>query len=75
MENRIAEYRGRLGYTQTRLAHELGWAQDRLSNYETGKRALRLDGCRALVTTFNRLGVSCTLDDVFPPEPITAQAA
>ncbi|MFK1433007.1 helix-turn-helix transcriptional regulator [Pseudomonas aeruginosa] len=75
MENRIAALRNQQGIKQTALAAAVGWNQDRLSNYELGKRSVGLADCRAIVAAFNRLGVSCTLDDVFPPEPITAQAA
>lgn len=72
--NRIVETRAEAGIRQNELAAELGWHQARLSNYEHGRREASLADSRAIVSAFNRLGVECTLDSVFP-DPETEQAA
>lgn len=76
MTNRISELRrtARPCIAQLALADQLGWSQGRLSNYEAGRRVPGLAECRAIVHGLNALGVECSLDDVFPPEPL-AQAA
>ncbi|NWA04789.1 helix-turn-helix transcriptional regulator [Pseudomonas gingeri] len=73
--NSIAEYREKFGIKQRTLVAALGWTQTRLSNYESGRRTAGLAECRAIVMAFNQLGTKCTLDDVFPPDPPTAQAS
>ncbi|WP_017517059.1 helix-turn-helix transcriptional regulator [Pseudomonas nitroreducens] len=66
--NRITEFRAKRRIQQKALAHDMGWTPSRLSSYETGRREPALDDCRAIVTALNARGVSCSLDDVFPPE-------
>lgn len=72
--NRIAEVREAAKVKQRELIQALGWTQTRVSNYEAGRRLPGLAESRAIVDALNRLGADCTLDDVFPPEPV-AQAA
>jgi putative transcriptional regulator len=73
--NRITEYREGAGIKQRQLVAELGWTQTRVSNYEAGRRTAGLAECRAIVRVLNKLGAKCSLDDVFPPEPVTCKAA
>ncbi|MQT96589.1 helix-turn-helix transcriptional regulator [Pseudomonas helleri] len=65
--NRIAEQREISGIKQRELVAALGWTQTRVSNYEAGRRTAGLVESRAIVSAFNKLGVKCTLDDIFPP--------
>lgn len=64
--NRIREVRETAGIKQAELCNELGWRQSRLSNYETGSRAPGLMEARQIVAALKRLGVACSLVDVFP---------
>lgn len=64
--NRISELRGKAKISQITLADLLGWSQGRLSNYESGRRVPSLADSRAITSALNKLGASCTLDDVFP---------
>ncbi|SDJ60433.1 helix-turn-helix transcriptional regulator [Pseudomonas indica] len=74
--NRIKEIRGQAGIRQRELFAALGWTQTRLSNYEAGRRVPGLAECREIVRALNRLGATCSLDDVFPPDlPMEAAAA
>ncbi|MFJ3259676.1 transcriptional regulator [Pseudomonas sp. NPDC086581] len=70
--NRIFEFRARQRIAQKTLAQDMGWKPDRLCRFETGRALLVLDDCRAIVGALNARGVACTLDDVFPPEPVTS---
>jgi putative transcriptional regulator len=67
MMNNISTYRKQLGLSQRQLAIQLGWIQSRLANYEANFRTPGLEECRKIVSTLNRLGAHCGLDDVFPP--------
>ncbi|MCE2029254.1 helix-turn-helix transcriptional regulator [Sessilibacter corallicola] len=69
MINKIKAYREKLGISQTALATKCGWekGQVRLSNYETGSREPKLNDMRIIVSQLNKLGASCSIDDVFPP--------
>lgn len=73
--NRIACIRKDAKIKQRDLGVLLGWTQARLSNYESGHRTPGLNECRAITAALNRLGAACSLDDVFPPEVVIAQAA
>lgn len=64
--NRIAIVREAAGITQADLYKKLGWRQSRLSNYEGGKRPLKLSDARQIVLALNELGVRASFDDVFP---------
>lgn len=66
--NRISHYRKKANVSQQALAHELGWIQPRLANYETKARTPSLADSRLIVKALNQLGIRCSLDDVFPPE-------
>lgn len=66
--NRISQLRTDANVSQTALAEALGWSQGRLSNYESGRRVPSLTDSRAITGALNKLGVVCSLDDVFPPE-------
>lgn len=66
--NRIQEMRKSGSIQQGELSVELGWRQPRLGHYERGIRTPGLKESRQIVAALNRLGVSCTLDDVFPCE-------
>lgn len=66
--NRIKEIRKAAKISQGALHRELGWIRSRLSNYEAEIRTPGLKESRQIVVALNRLGVSCTLDDVFPCE-------
>jgi len=72
--NRIAEFREKSGIKQRDLVAALGWTQTRLSNYEAGRRTAGLAECRAITAALNWLGASCSLDDVFPPDPTELKA-
>ncbi|QKV63515.1 helix-turn-helix transcriptional regulator [Pseudomonas sp. 43A] len=73
--NLIAEHREKSGIKQKELVVALGWTQARISNYEAGRRIAGLAECRAIVRALNKLGTPCSLDDVFPPEKESSQAA
>ena len=64
--NNIAHERKKLGLTQQEFAEVLGWGQSRIGNYESNLRKPKLKDCRCIVAAFNRLGIQCTLDDIFP---------
>ncbi len=66
--NRIAIVRERAGITQVELYKKLNWRQSRLSNYEGGKRPLKLSDARQIVAALNELGANECFDDVFPTE-------
>lgn len=73
MSSRLKKYRLKAGLTQAELADLANFpnGQRRVSYYESGDRVPVLDDCRLLVSVLNQAGVSCTLDDVFPPTPVT----
>lgn len=66
--NRIIELREAHDIKQKDMAVALNWHQSRLSNYEHGRREPSLRHSRSIVIAFRKLGVECTLDDVFPPD-------
>lgn len=71
--NNIAFERQKLGLSQSQLAEALGWGRSRLSNYEADLREPGLSECRTIIETLNALGAKCTLDSVFPSDPVTKQ--
>ena len=73
--NQIAAHRRKARLGQRQLYELLGWSQPRLGNYERGTRTPGLAESRAITAALNKLGVDCSLDDVFPPEPIFDQVA
>lgn len=72
--NQIAAIRDQADISQSQLVKELGWSQQRVSNYEAGTRTPGLAESRRIVAALNALGAKCTLDDVFP-DPAACQAA
>lgn len=64
--NRIAIVREQAGITQVELYKKLNWRQSRLSNYEVGKRPLKLADARQIVSALNELGAGTAFDEVFP---------
>lgn len=66
--NNLSIYRLQTGLTQAQFAKELNWWQSRIGNYEAGTRRPSLFAARKIVNTLNKLGVACSLDDVFPAE-------
>ena len=60
MENRIAEYRKKKGWSQERLALALGVSRQHLSLWETGQYSPRLE----VAFEIARL-LDCTVDDLF----------
>lgn len=71
--NQIRLYREKSGLSQGQLAEACGWgdkAQSRISNYEKETRTPSLDDMRAIVGALRFAGVECSLDDLFPPQPL-----
>lgn len=64
--NHIKKLREEAGISQAKLRRELGWSQPRLANYESFLRTPGLDESRRIVAALQKLGIDCTLDDVFP---------
>lgn len=73
--NRIKHLREQAGVSQAALRKELGWNQPRIANYESGIRTPGLNESREIVAALNTLGVSCTLDEVFPVDESTQSVA
>jgi len=66
--NRIKHYREKARLSQEELgkALEEEKTQGAMAHYEAGRRLPSLADCRDIVAVFNRHGVECSLDDVFP---------
>jgi putative transcriptional regulator len=71
----LRAFREKANLTQEELGKQCGFRspQSRIALYESGGRTPSLSISRLLVKNLNRAGADCTLDDVFPPEEITAQ--
>ena len=67
--------REKVGITQAYLAKTVGLTQGAIAHYENERRKPGLDECRRIVDALNYSGAAVTLDDVFPPNPITALSA
>lgn len=65
--NNIAQQRKKIGISQAVLAEAIGWGQSRIANYELNIRTPGLNECRQIVEGLNKMGVECSLDEVFPP--------
>ncbi|HDT6083935.1 TPA: helix-turn-helix transcriptional regulator [Citrobacter braakii] len=65
--NNIAEQRKKIGISQAALATAIGWGQSRIANYELNIRTPGLQESRLIVEGLNKLGCTCSLNDVFPP--------
>lgn len=72
MDNLIKQHREAAGLKQGALAAAVGWNQSRWSNYERTERTPDVDDAREIVRAFHHLGVSVTLDDLFPAKPVAA---
>lgn len=66
--NKISVYRNKAGLSQGQLAAKIGWSQSRIGNYEAANRTPSLADSRKIVAALNQLGITCSLDDVFPDE-------
>ncbi len=67
---KLKHYRVRACLTQEELGKKCGFkaAQSRIALYESGERVPPLQVARIIVAALNDAGVTCTLDEVFPPE-------
>lgn len=72
MENLIKKFRVSSKLTQLELAGAIGWKQSRWSNYERGERTPGIEEAREIVRAFSMLGVTLTLDDIFPEKKSAA---
>lgn len=70
----LKKYREAAGATQSGLADLVGMTQGAIAHYENGRRKPGLAECRQIVDALTRLGVCCTLDQVFPADPKMAAA-
>ncbi len=62
----LKKYRKLSKYSQAKFARMTGVSQSTISHYEKGRRTPSIADARKVVSALNNLGVSCTLDDVFP---------
>jgi putative transcriptional regulator len=66
MQNRIKQFREDAGLAQSALAEAVGWKQSRWSNYERAERLPDVNDAREIVRAFQHMGITLTLDDLFP---------
>lgn len=69
--NRLRQLRKDAGLTQQQLAERTGFNQDRISNYENGRRPMRLIEMRVLAREIG-CSVADLLDDQDNPERLSA---
>ena len=67
--NNLKHLRSSLRITQLELAQSIGMTQGAVAHYESGRRTPGLSDCRNIVRALNRLGVKCSLGEVFPDRP------
>ncbi|KAA8563234.1 hypothetical protein FX985_03302 [Pseudomonas extremaustralis] len=67
--------REKVGVTQAALAKTVGLTQGAIAHYENDRRKPGLEECRRIVDALNTSGAAVTLDDVFPPAPVSALTA
>ena len=72
--HKLQEFRLLADLSQADVAAAVGVSQAAISQAEAGSLP-RLPVMRAIVKALNDAGVSCTLDDVFPPESESGRAA
>lgn len=66
--NNIRNFRERFGLTQEDLAKVLGCTRGAVCHYETGRRGMDINLCRAFINAFKEYGYELTIDDLFPPK-------
>lgn len=66
--NNLKSLRCSAKITQAALAREVRVTQGAIAHYESGRRTPRLRDCRRVVRALERLGVHCSLSDVFPDQ-------
>lgn len=64
--NNLQKYRKKTKRSQSEFAKELGWGQSRIGNYEANVREPNISAAQKIVSKLNELGVSCSLEEVFP---------
>ncbi len=64
--NKLATYRKKAGISQARLATMIGVRASTIGNYELGIRSISLEMCWKMIRAFNDLGITCSIEDVFP---------
>jgi putative transcriptional regulator len=64
--NKISHYRSKANVSQAKLARLIGIKPSTIGNYESGIRNINLEMCWRIVTALNRLGIECSIEDVFP---------
>ena len=65
---RIYREKGKLTQCQLGILCGFPSPQSRIALYESGERTPSLSVARLLIEKLNLAGISCTLDDVFPPK-------
>lgn len=70
----LKQFREKAGVTQAALAERVGMTQGAIAHYENGRRTPGLAESRRLMLALNDLGVSCSLDELFP-DPSRKSAA
>ncbi len=63
--NNIRNFRERFGLTQEDLAKVLGCTRGAVCHYETGRRGMDINLCRAFINAFKEYGYELTIDDLF----------
>ena len=70
----LKQFREKAKVTQAALAERVGITQGAIAHYENGRRTPGLAESRRLMLALNDLGVSCSLDELFP-DPARKSAA
>lgn len=65
--NQIRHFRESSSLSREDLAKAIGRKEAAIGHYELGRRIPGLEVARKIVIALNTAGVSCSLDDVFPP--------
>lgn len=66
---KLKNFRKMAGLTQSALAEAADVSQALITHIERGRRTnILLPTARKIVAALNQRGVSCSVDDVFPPE-------
>lgn len=70
----LRQIREAAGITQAELAAAIGMTQGAIGHYESGRRTPGLSECRSILAVLQKRNVHCTLDQVFPAEPVKSFA-